>query len=178
MRGLGQSGETETEGSGLPGGDVLPDETSVIPAPIDYTQEVGITYVRDASNALWTCQDGKCCDASNNCMMGAPTNAAPIYTSAAAKVNADDVMRSSQTAANLAKLLNVSTTTLNSLLRSGAVAPAGVLNKSCPTGYVYTANGRCAGSAASASIVPGLDNKTLVLIGIGLLGLAFLKGAR
>lgn len=140
--GLGQSGETDFESGGLPGGTEeysfegsgegaeaeLPVDPSTLYAPPGYNQQASVDPVT-----------------------GRPFNSA-----------------------QLARSLAAGTVVLTSALTGSAAAAAAA--KGC--GKYATHQGQCVSVPGGASIIPGVSNQTLMLIGIGLFALIMIGGRK
>jgi hypothetical protein len=152
---LGQSGETETEGTGLPT-DSTPDFNTQ-----EY-YESGYTGPGPGYNIETT----------------------PGVELTPTELAAEQTRARSWLSENFPSVLNTGTKALMSATQIAAGLQAGAVKTSstCPSGYMI-AGGACvqqqAGApAAGQPLIPGLDNRSLAIIGAGLAFLLLLGGKR
>jgi hypothetical protein len=156
--GLGQSGETAVEGSGLP----------TDPGP-DFN---AVTY-----------ESGEV-DLSTLAAPGYNITTAPIDPYTGSELQAEQGRARSWLETTFPSALNTTTKLLMSAGQISAGVAAGAVKKSatCPSGYMVSGTGACVvpqtGPAAQAQLIPGLDNRSLAIIGGGLLFLFLLAGRK
>lgn len=143
--------------------------------------------VIDSSGIVWTCDaNGNCCDPSQNCQVGPPSVATsvPAGTTGTKAASATAANQSAATlvaslAAAAAAVAKTATGTSGSIqcgngtaVPVGSKCPGAVGTSVCPSGLTLV------GTTCTASLVPGLSNSSLVMIGIALVALMAFSGKK
>jgi hypothetical protein len=163
MRGLGQSGEVDTEGIGLPGGVVVSEDP--IPTPSDplLTDESGNFCL--ASMFV----NGQCPQSADPSLlfgMGPTPSTTPLPALTPAELSAEQSRASAWLATipgalSTASKIGLTAAQIAAGVQSGGLKPS----STCPSGYMIAGSAQCAvgASTAGAPLIAGVSNTTLAI---------------